>query len=138
MPNLSIRSLLGAAAGAALFAAPAMAQDTMSNQSTSGQSTTGQSTTANTANADAMPAQPSTTVAPSGQAVTSYPGNMAPPPADAMNKTYPVCRRGQTDECQNPGEGGAPGRSRASDYKGGPAAHGMASGRGHHRRHHRH
>lgn len=132
MPNLLIRSLLGAAAGAALFAAPAMAQDTMSNQSTSGQSTT-----ANTANADATPMQPSTTVTPTGQAVTSYPGNMTAPPADAMNKTYPVCRRGQTDECQNPGEGGAPGRSRASDYKGGPAAHGMASGRGHHRKHHR-
>ena len=60
------------------------------------------------------------------------PGNMAPPPAEAMNKTYPVCRGGMTDGCQNPGEGGAPGRSRASDVKGGPAAH------GHHRMHHRH
>lgn len=131
MQTFSIRTMLCAAAGAALFAAPVMAQDTMSNQSTSGQSTT-----ADTANAEATPMQPSTTVAPSGQAVTSYPGNMAPPPADAMNKTYPVCRRGMTDNCQNPGEGGAPGRSRASDYKGGPAKH-PAAGMGHHRKHHR-
>ena len=65
----------------------------------------------------------------------NMPGNMAPPPADAMNKTYPVCRGGMTDNCQNPGEGGAPGRSRASDTKGGPAEGGMGM---HHRMHHRH
>jgi hypothetical protein len=64
---------------------------------------------------------------------TVIPGNMAPPPADAMNKTYPVCRGGMTDNCQNPGEGGAPGRSRASDVKGGSPAAGT-----HHRMHHRH
>lgn len=129
MQKISIRTMLCTAAGVALFAAPAIAQDTMSNQPT----------TANTANAEATPMPPTTTVTPSGQAVTSYPGNMAPPPADAMNKTYPVCRRGQTDECQNPGEGGAPGRSRASDYKGGQAEGGMSGGRGHHhhRKHHR-
>jgi len=58
------------------------------------------------------------------QQSTAMPGNMAPPPADAMNKTYPVCRGGMTDNCQNPGEGGAPGHSRASDYKRGPQAQG--------------
>lgn len=42
-----------------------------------------------------------------------YKGALTPPPADAMNKTYPVCTRQITDSCQNPGEGGAPGRSRA-------------------------
>lgn len=58
----------------------------------------------------------------------SSPGNMAPPPADAMNKSYPVCTSKMQDSCQNPGEGGAPGRSRASDHKGGRPAY-------HHRRH---
>ena len=63
------------------------------------------------------------------------PGNMAPAPADAMNKSYPVCRGGMTDNCQNPGEGGAPGRARARDVKGGAAAGGAMH---HHRMHHRH
>lgn len=40
-----------------------------------------------------------------------------PPPADAMNKTYPVCTHKGQDSCQNPGEGGAPGRSRARNVK---------------------
>jgi len=48
-----------------------------------------------------------------------------PPPASDMNKSYPVCTRALQDSCQNPGEGGAPGRSRASDVK-----------RHHHTRHH--
>ncbi len=55
------------------------------------------------------------------------PGNLAPPPADSLNKSYPVCRRGQTDNCQNAGEGGAPGRSRALPYwPGKPASEGGA------------
>ena len=53
------------------------------------------------------------------------PGNLGPPPADSLNKTYPLCRRGQTDNCQNAGEGGAPGRSRALPYwPGKPASEG--------------
>lgn len=59
--------------------------------------------------ADADPATPDTVV-------TSNPGNLAPPPAQAMNKTYPVCTRTLQDSCQNPGEGGAPGKSRALGY----------------------
>ena len=47
---------------------------------------------------------------------TTNPGNLAPPPASAMNKVYPVCTRRIQDSCQNPGEGGAPGRSRALGY----------------------
>ncbi len=43
-----------------------------------------------------------------------YKGALTPAPADAMNKTYPVCTRKLQDNCQNPGEGGAPGRSRAT------------------------
>lgn len=56
----------------------------------------------------AVPAQ--TTV------VVNNPGNLTPPPVAALNKTYPVCTRVLQDSCQNPGEGGAPGRSRALSY----------------------
>lgn len=38
--------------------------------------------------------------------VTTHHGNLAPPPATAMNKTYPVCTRTLQDSCRNPGEGG--------------------------------
>lgn len=48
--------------------------------------------------------------------VTNNPGNLTPPPATAMNKIYPICRGAVQDSCQNPGEGGAPGRSRALGY----------------------
>ena len=48
--------------------------------------------------------------------VTNHPGNLTPPPASALNKTYPVCTSRLQDDCQNPGEGGAPGRSRALGY----------------------
>lgn len=61
-----------------------------------------------------------TTVSPNpgGPAVVTHtnPGNLTPPPQSAMNKTYPVCTRTLQDNCQNPGEGGAPGRSRALGY----------------------
>lgn len=46
----------------------------------------------------------------------TVPGNLTPPPASAMNKTYPVCRGNVQDSCQNAGEGGAPGKSRALSY----------------------
>ena len=91
-------------------------------------------------NARSQPAPPTTTVTPNpgapatvvhnpdgtvtispnpgGSAVvtTNHPGNLTPPPASAMNKVYPVCTRRLQDNCQNPGEGGAPGRSRALGY----------------------
>ncbi len=57
------------------------------------------------------PAEPAQTTI-----VTSNPGNLTPPPLASMNKTYPVCRGALQDSCQNPGEGGAPGRSRALPY----------------------
>ncbi len=70
------------------------------------------------------PAQPAQTTV-----VTNNPGNLTPPPASAMNKTYPVCSRTLQDNCQNRGEGGAPGRSRALSYwPGEPASERVDSG----------
>lgn len=66
---------------------------------------------ANAANARAAPPSADTT-----GPVRNFPGNLTPPPASAMNKTYPVCRGNVQDSCQNPGEGGAPGKSRALSY----------------------
>ena len=57
------------------------------------------------------PAQPAQTTI-----VTNNPGNLTAPPPQAFNKTYPVCTRTLQDNCQNPGEGGAPGKSRALGY----------------------
>jgi hypothetical protein len=75
---------------------------------------------ADQANAENPPAPPTTTVEPAasgaGAVVSTFPGNDTGPPASALNKTYPVCSRTIRDECQNPGEGGAPGRSRALKY----------------------
>jgi hypothetical protein len=47
--------------------------------------------------------------------VTQIPGNMDSVPP-APSKSYPVCTALLQDSCQNPGEGGAPGRSRALGY----------------------
>lgn len=44
----------------------------------------------------AMPADPSYQGGP-------YKGALTPPPATAMNKTYPVCTRKLQDSCRNPG-----------------------------------
>ena len=74
---------------------------------------------ANQANAQAQPAPRTMQVriAPDTTVVsTDNPGNLTAPPASSMNKTYPVCTRTLQDNCQNPGEGGAPGRSRALNY----------------------
>jgi hypothetical protein len=78
--------------------------------------------TADEANAQNLPAPATTTVTttpaqpPQTTIVTNNPGNLTPPPASAMNKVYPLCTRKLQDSCQNPGEGGAPGRSRALGY----------------------
>lgn len=95
---------------------------------------------ADQANAQAQPAPPRTTVSPNpgspatvtenadgtvtvepnpgtaATVTTTFPGNLTPPPQSALNKKYPVCSRSVQDNCQNPGEGGAPGRSRALGY----------------------
>jgi hypothetical protein len=81
---------------------------------------------ADQANARQDPAPKTTTVItnPAGQTVvtTSNPGNLTPLPAQAMNKVYPLCTRRLQDNCQNPGEGGAPGKSRALGYWPGESA----------------
>lgn len=52
--------------------------------------------TANQATQPAMPADPSYQGGP-------YKGANTPPPADAMNKDYPVCSKTVTDNCKNRG-----------------------------------
>lgn len=54
--------------------------------------------------------------------ITDMPGNMASVPP-AGDKAYPVCTARLQDNCQNRGEGGAPGRSRAlKQWPGKPAS----------------
>ena len=74
----------------------------------------------------ATPATPATPAVPADSpaastlpptTATTVDNALPPPPAAAMNKTYPLCTRTLHDNCQNPGEGGAPGRSRAADVK---------------------
>ena len=105
--------VLNGVAALALIAAPAIAQDAGADAP--------QTKSADQANAEATPAPPTTTVVTdaatgAGAVVTTIPGNDVGPPASALNKSYPVCSRSVQDECQNPGEGGAPGRSHALKY----------------------
>jgi hypothetical protein len=58
-----------------------------------------------------------------------------PAVSSAQEGSYPVCTSRLQDHCQNPGEGGAPGRDRASDWKGGPPVSGSRH-EGTHRHHH--
>jgi hypothetical protein len=110
----------------ALAAVPALAQDATTDADShtpAGPGTEVQAPppvqSADEANAQAAPAPPTTTVETdaatgAGAVVTTYPGNVSAPPV--ANKSYPVCTRKLQDECQNPGEGGAPGHSRALRY----------------------
>ena len=119
--------MIGAAA-LVLATGPALGQDANANAPVELPAPSPQS--AEQANAQATPAPPTTTIVPgaasgAGAVVTTYPGNDNGPPAAALNKTYPVCTRELQDECQNPGEGGAPGHSRALKYwPGKPASEG--------------
>ena len=69
---------------------------------------------------------------------------MAMVPASALAQSsgdYPLCTSPGQDHCQNPGEGGAPGRSRAADYPGGPPVYASDDGENHasyHSWHNRH
>lgn len=62
----------------------------------------------------------------SGQTAATMPAGempMARTMPSAPTGAYPVCSATVQDSCQNRGEGGAPGVSRASDTKGGPPAY---------------
>lgn len=64
---------------------------------------------------------------------TPMPRTMSSAPADTMGKAYPVCTATMQDSCQNRGEGGAPGVSRASDTRGGPPAYHSSTRKRRHR-----
>lgn len=78
--------------------------------------------TANEANAAVPPiteTQVSSRVLPNGQTqqvIATNSSNYVPPPAASLNKDYPLCSATVQDSCQNRGEGGAPGKSRALGY----------------------
>ena len=100
---------------------PANAQNQPAPATTTVTTTPAQPATTTVTTTPAQPAQTTIT--------TDNPGNLTAPPASAMNKTYPVCTRALQDSCQNPGEGGAPGRSRALGYwPGEPASERKATG----------
>ena len=112
-------------AGAALLALPAALSAQQSANDLNAQNRPAASTTTVTPNPGAPATvvhhpDGTTTVVPNpgspAVVVHDNPGNLTPPPASAMNKVYPVCTRRLQDNCQNPGEGGAPGRSRALGY----------------------
>jgi hypothetical protein len=68
-------------------------------------------TTTAEANREALPGPPVREVIPArgpGQpetVVTTYPGNLTPPPVAALDKDYPLCSRTRHDSCRNRGEG---------------------------------
>jgi hypothetical protein len=122
-----MRTIIFTAAVLALAPTPALAQEQAATTTTTTTSSATQPAvpaeqpSADEANAAVTPPPPVTTIVPgaasgAGAVVTTYPGNLGPPPASALNKHYPVCTRKLQDECQNPGEGGAPGHSRALPY----------------------
>jgi hypothetical protein len=104
-------------AGAALIALTAL-PGASSAQAVSGEA----SSSADQLNGASAPAPATTTTVLSADpgtpdvVVTDYPGNMAAVPPAAMNKRYPLCTSKLQDNCQNRGEGGAPGHSRALDH----------------------
>lgn len=124
--------ILTGAAALALVSLPALAQEAAGalDPATATERPSPTPRSADQANAQAAPTPPTVTIVPgaasgAGAVVTTYPGNDNGPPASAFNKRYPVCTRELQDECQNPGEGGAPGHSRALKYwPGKPASEG--------------
>lgn len=107
-----MRLFLAFAAAASIAALPATVNAQSADQ-LNAQSAPAPATT--TAILSADPAQPDAVV-------TDFPGNAAAVPP-AGEKTYPVCSARVQDNCQNRGEGGAPGHSRAlKTWPGKPAS----------------
>ncbi|MFT4028048.1 MAG: hypothetical protein QM676_14815 [Novosphingobium sp.] len=97
----------------AAFAQPADAPVVQTQANPPGEGTpTATPPNPSTASEPVAPAQPAD---PSYQA-GPYKGALTAPPAEAMGKAYPLCSKTVTDACQNRGESGAPGRSRAIPY----------------------
>jgi hypothetical protein len=115
----TMRTFLLAGATALALAIPATLAAQQSADEANAQAQPAPSTTT-VVTTPAVPAETTVTTTPARPAqttvVTEHPGNLTAPPASAMNKTYPLCTRALQDSCQNPGEGGAPGRSRALGY----------------------
>jgi hypothetical protein len=107
---LALGSTMVAASAQPIVTAPPVVQ-TQANPPGEGVPTTTppNPATASDAVPPAQPADPSYNAGP-------YKGALTPPPVAAMDKTYPVCTRQIQDSCQNRGEGGAPGKSRALPY----------------------
>jgi hypothetical protein len=138
--EIAMRKIILTGAAALVVAAlPAVAQDSDTQTDTSanadasaevGAAPQSDSQAPAPKSADALiekvaPPPPTTFTTGAGGVVTTYPGNLAPPPVSVLNRDYPVCSRTIQDECQNPGEGGAPGHSRALPYwPGKPASEG--------------
>jgi hypothetical protein len=110
--------MLGGAAALAL-AVPATLAAQQSADEANAQAQPAPSTTT-VITTPAQPAQTTVTTTPAQPAqttiVTDHPGNLTPPPAQAINKTYPLCTRQLQDSCQNPARVVHPGRSRALGY----------------------
>jgi hypothetical protein len=101
-------------ASMAVLPATSIAQSAGSADQLNAQSAPAPATTTDVLSAD--PAQPDAVV-------TNFPGNANAVPAEAADKTYPVCSARLQDNCQNRGEGGAPGRSHAlKHWPGKPAS----------------
>ena len=112
-----MRTLMLAGAAALAFATPAglVAQDATSNAETTEAAepapVAAPVETADEANAEATPLPITEQVIPAAEpdepdtVVTTHHGNLTPPPATALNKTYPLCTRTLQDNCRNPGEG---------------------------------
>lgn len=127
-----MRTLLLAGATALALAVPAAlsAQQTANQANAQAQPAP---TTTTVVTTPAVPGQTTVTTTPAQPAqttvITNHSGNLSAPPPQAFNKSYPVCTRALQDNCQNAGEGGAPGRSRALGYwPGEPASERTDSG----------
>ena len=100
--------LLVGAVALSVVALPAQAQESpTSADELNGQSLPAPATATTVLSAD--PGMPDAVV-------INHPGNMDSVPPTPSYKTYPVCTARLQDSCQNRGEGGAPGRSRALHY----------------------
>jgi hypothetical protein len=128
-----MRTLLLASAAALALTALPTALNAQSADQANAQAQPAPSTTTVIAT-PAMPARTTVVTTPATPAqvtvTTNNPGNLTPPPQSALNKVYPVCSRTLQDNCQNPGEGGAPGRSRALGYWPGKPASELRTERG--------